>query len=146
MSRTSGLSRSFLSLALTLAASACAASEVLTEVSEVKSYETGTQGIKAGYVGVTPTASGLRIVNQTERAVYLMAVNAETLALLDWVPCTGGDNCPALAQGQQREIPWASVMGHSASTKQFTVMWWNVFYPPGGGPRAENLHSVTVTR
>ncbi|MEO5815523.1 MAG: hypothetical protein ABIT20_09615 [Gemmatimonadaceae bacterium] len=146
MSLTARLSRSFLSLALTLAASGCAASEVLTSAPEVKSYETGSQGIQAGYVGVTPTASGLRIVNQTERPVHLMAVNADTLALLDWAPCTGGTNCPALAQGAVRDIAWAAVMAYSAETKQFTVMWWNVVYPPSGTPRAENLHNITVTR
>jgi hypothetical protein len=146
MSLTTRLSRSFLSLALTLAASGCAASEALTERAEVKSYETGSQGIQAGYVGVTPTASGLRIVNQTERPVYLMAVNAETLALMYWAPCTGGEDCPALAQGEQREIPWASVTGYTAATKQFTVMWWNVLYPPSGTPQVENMHNVTITR
>ncbi|MEO8336132.1 MAG: hypothetical protein ABI664_14230 [bacterium] len=141
MSRTAFASRTFLLLALAVALG-CAADGP----TEVLSYETGAPGIQAGYVGVTPTAAGLTIENQTERPIHLFAVNAETLALLDWIPCTGGEKCPALAPGARRDIPWADVFAYSANVKQYTVYWWNVTVQPDGSARADNLHNVTVSR
>jgi hypothetical protein len=130
-------------ITLALATSSCGAADGVTKV---VSYEAGAPGIQAGYVGVTATASGLTVVNQTARPIYLMAANAETLALLDWLPCTGGAQCPALAQGQKREIPWASVVGYTASAKQYTLFWWNVTVQPDGTARAQNVHNVPITR
>ncbi len=143
MSLTSRLLRPFLLVAMALAPAGCGAGADLTQVI---SYETGAPGIQAGYVGITATAAGLKVVNQTERPIYLMAINAETLALIDLALCTGGTNCPSLAQGQQREIPWSSVLFYAENAKQFTVLWWNVTVQPDGSARANNLHNVAVTR
>ena len=76
-----------------------------------------------------------------------MAVNAELLALLDWVPCFGGPGCPALAAGQQRVIPWSTVYGYtSTSTKQYMVFWWHGLVLPDGTVRTDGGGNVTVTR
>lgn len=142
MPLTARLPRQLWILAFALAAAGCHSSD-LTEIS----YETGPNGTQAGYVRITPTATGLTVANQTERPIYLMAVNAELLALLDWVPCTAtGPTCSSLAAGEQREIPWASVLGYSANTKQYTVYWWHSLVMPDGTLRPEEVHNVTVTR
>jgi len=147
------LTRSALMLALTLASAGCGAAEAVTPelindgcgIPRTMDCESPS-GIAAGSVSVAPTATGITIVNQTERPVYLFAVNAETLALLDWAPCTGGTNCPALAQGAQRDIAWADIYWYAPTVKQYTVYWWNVTVQPDGTARAENLHSVTISR
>jgi hypothetical protein len=129
-------------LALAVVAAGCRSSDV-TEISG----ESLAPGTHAGSVSVTPTSDGLVVVNQTERPIYLMAVNAELLALLDWAPCFGGTGCPALPAGQQRLIPWSSVFGYtSASTKQYTVIWWHGLVLPDGTVRADGGGNVTVTR
>jgi hypothetical protein len=142
MSFAGRLRRPFLLVALTIASSGCGAAEV----TQVVSYDVGAPGIQAGYVGITPTATGLRILNQTARPIYFAAANVEILALWDIGLCTGGPNCPGLAQGQQGEIPWASVAGYSAEAKQFTVIWWQATVQPDGTARAENVHNVPVSR
>jgi hypothetical protein len=81
---TGRLRRQMLVLALSIGVAACHASD-LTEIS----YETPAPGIQGGYVSVTPTNDGLVVVNQTERPIYFVAINAEMLALWDWAPCTG---------------------------------------------------------
>ena len=128
-------------LALALLAAGCHSSD-LTELS----YETPAPGIQAGYVAVTPTGDGLVVVNQTERPIYLMAASRDILALLDWLACTGGDRCPALAPGQQRVIPWSLVVGFTPDTKQYTVFWWHVLVLRDGTRRADDVYNVSVTR
>jgi hypothetical protein len=143
MSLTRRVLRPFLLVAFAVAPAGCRADAALTQTI---SYETGTSGIQGGYVRVTSTATGLVVDNQTERPIYLMAVNAEVLALLDWAPCTGGASCPSLVPSTKREIPWASVVFYQQSAKQFSVYWWNVTVQPDGAARADNVHSVNITR
>jgi hypothetical protein len=151
MSRFAFLSRPFLLVALALGSAGCGAAEAVTpefgsdHCGDPRSVCAPASGIAAGYVAVTPTDAGLTIVNQTDRPIYLFAVNAETLALLDWAPCAGGANCPALAQGARRDIPWADVYWYAPNVKQYTVYWWNVVQVEGT-PRADNMHNVTVSR
>jgi hypothetical protein len=151
MSHVALLSRPFLIVALALASASCGAAEGVT--GDIGSDYCGNPfsvcapepGIAAGYVSVTPTDAGLTIVNQTDRPIYLFVVNAETLALLDWAPCTGGANCPALAPGARRDIAWADVYWYVPNVKQYTVYWWNVVQADGT-PRADNMHNATVSR
>jgi hypothetical protein len=141
MPLTARLPGQLLILTLFIGAAGCHASD-LTEVS----YDATTPGIQSGYVSVTPTSDGLVVVNQTERPIYFVAINAEMLALWDWAPCTGGSGCPALAQGQQRLLPWSSVLGYDPSTKQFSLSWWHVTVMSDGSARADAVHTVSVTR
>jgi hypothetical protein len=141
MPLTARLPGQLLVLALSIGVPGCHPSD-LTEIS----YETPVPGIQAGYVSVTPTSDGLVVFNQTERPIYFVAINAEMLALWDWAPCTAGAGCPALAQGQQRLLPWSSVMGYDPSTKQFSLSWWHVVVLPDGTARADEVHTVSVTR
>ncbi len=140
---TTRLLRPAAMLALTVALVGCGGEAT---VAPTISYETGGNGIQAGYVRIVPTATGLAVDNQTSRPIYLMAANAETLALLDWVPCTGGAGCAPLAQGQTREIPWAVALSYEASTRQYAVYWWNVITHSDGSLRADNIHNVIVSR
>jgi hypothetical protein len=137
------LLRPVLTLALAIFAFGCGAAE---PTGTAISYESGPNGIQAGYVRVTPTANGLTVVNQTERPIYLFAANAESLALLDWIPCTGGPACQALAQGASRDLPWSAVALYEPNVKQYTVYWWNVTVQSNGTARADNMHNLTVTR
>lgn len=143
MSFLARLTRKALIAAVALAPVGCRAYAIATDDQVAQN---GPNGIQAGSVQVTPTATGLTVKNQTERPVYLFAVNAEMLALLDWAPCTGGSKCPALAQGASREIPWSDVTGYQANVKQYTVYCWNVTVQPDGTPRADNMHNLTVSR
>jgi hypothetical protein len=143
MSLIARLSRPAVVLALALASWGCGAEAA---VPTAISFETAPPGIQAGYVKIESRATGLVVDNQTERPIYLMVANAETLALMYWAPCTGGANCLALAQGQQREIPYTDALAYEASTKQYAVYWWNVIVQADGTPHVDNMHNVTVTR
>jgi hypothetical protein len=128
-------------LALALVAAGCHSSDATGIVDDSL-----PPGIQSGTVSVTPTNDGLSVVNLTPRPIYFLALNAEYLALIDWIPCFGGTGCPTVAQGQQRVIPWSSVVGYSASTRQFTLIWWHGLVLPDGTARMDGGGNVTVTR
>ena len=131
-------------LVLTLASSGCGGADPAGPMAI--SYETEVNGIQAGYVRITPTPTGLLLDNQTERPIYSTALNAELLASWALDYCTGGANCAPIAQGQRREIPWASVHGYAADTKLFTVVWWNAVGQADGTARAGNIHNININR
>jgi hypothetical protein len=135
MPTTLVLPRQIRILALALCVAGCRASDATGIIVEPNEF-----------VRVTATSDGLTVVNQTGAPIFLFAVNAETLALLDWAPCTGGPSCPPLARGAQRMIPWSSVYSYSPSARQFTVFWWHGFALADGAVRADPVQSVTVTR
>ena len=143
MSFLARLSRPSLLLAVALTSAGCGAE---LAVPTAVSFETPAPGIQAGYVKVTSTGTGFLVENQTERPIYFMIANAETLALLDWIPCTGGANCIPLAQGSKREVPYTAALAYDASTKQYAVYWWNVIVQADGTPRADNMHNMTINR
>lgn len=145
MPLTLRLPRPFWIVALALCAAGCHPSDI-TATDAIISNEPTEPGIQAGFVSVTPTSDGIVVVNQTSRPIYVFAVNAETLALLDWAPCTGGPSCPALAQGEQRVIPWVSVYGYAPNAKQYSVMWWHAVVMPDGTTRPSIVQGVLVTR
>lgn len=111
------------------------------------SYEPATPGVlQAGYVAVTPTAEGLAVMNQTERPVYLFAIEQETDTRADWLPCTGGPGCPALAQGERRVIAWSSVSGYAPEKRSYVLSWWHVEAKPDGSLRVGAIQRLIVTR
>ncbi|MEP6732861.1 MAG: hypothetical protein ABJE10_19610 [bacterium] len=138
---TPTLSRRFCILALALAASGCSASDMT-----VSSVDPATQGFQAGTVVVTATSDGLLVINGTDRPVYLMSVNRETLALLYWAPCSGGPGCDALSPGATRLVPWETVLGYTPGTAQYAVFWWHVTSLPDGTKRPDAAQQVFVSR
>ena len=121
--------------------SACSA-DSLTEVS----YESGPNGIQAGYVALTATADGILVTNQTSRPIHLIAMERSLSALLDWIPCTSGAGCTAQAPGEQRLVPWSSVIGASQERREYLVYWWHAVAQPDGSVRAGTITNALVTR
>jgi hypothetical protein len=119
--------------------SACSA-DSLTEAS----YESGPNGIQAGYVAFSATADGILVSNQTSRPIYLIAMERSLVPLLDWIPCTSG--CPSQAPGEQRLVPWNSVVGASTDRREYQVYWWHAVSQPDGSLRAGNVTGAVVTR
>jgi hypothetical protein len=125
-------------VALVLACSAAGPTEV--------SYETTPQGIQAGYVTVTATSAGLKLTNQTEKPVYTFAVERNTSALVDWVPCTYFGNCgDGLAPGATTTIPWEKVVGWKPEAREYVVSWYHVEII-SGKPTLTSMQSVVVKR
>lgn len=128
--------------ALTLCLVAACSGDGITELS----YESGPNGIQAGYVSASARAEGILITNQTERPINVLAMERGMTALADWVPCTTGPGCAAQAPGEQRVIPWSQVLGAAPERKEYVVYWWHSLSQPDGSLRAGTITSVVITR
>lgn len=105
-------------------------------------------GIWAGYLGATPTADGIEVFNSTDvpDPFYFFAIERETAAYTDWVPCTGGPTCRSVRPGERRTIPWASVAGYAASKNEYIVSFWRVTRSTDGTVAVTDMQYLLVTR
>jgi hypothetical protein len=110
------------------------------------SYETGPQGIQAGYVSVTAKTGGLFVTNQTERPVFYFVAEKNAAAVIDWVPCTTSlALCVAIAPGENIVIPWTNVAGFRPDAQEFLFTWYHIV-TVNGTPQVSSLQTVTVKR
>ena len=124
----------------------CLAGACGADRATVVSYESTPGGIQAGYLAVSTRSEGILATNQTDGPVHLIAIERGTTALADWIPCTAGPGCEALPPGQQRLIPWSSVLGAAADRHEYVVYWWHAVAQPDGTMRAGTVTSISVTR
>ena len=127
---------------LCLAFAAACGSDSLTQVS----YENGPNGIQAGFVSFSATSAGILVTNQTERPIFVLAMERGMTALADWIPCVSGPGCTSQAPGEQRVIPWSSILGYAADRHEYAVYWWHAVSQPDGSVRAGTITSAVVTR
>src|SRR2546423_10524856 len=103
-------------------------------------------GIWAGYVSATATTDGIRVTNQTERPVSYAAFEQQTDGEVLFLACAGGPQCPSLAPGATRVLPWSDVGGYDPSRNRFVLYWWQIVTEPDGTVHGGPMQTVTVTR
>jgi hypothetical protein len=107
---------------------------------------TPSSGIWAGYVSATATTAGIRVTNQTERPVSYAAFEQQTAGVVLFLACAGGPQCPSLAPGATRVLPWSDVGGYDPSRNRFVLYWWQIVTEPDGTVHGGTMQTVTVTR
>jgi hypothetical protein len=105
-----------------------------------------TTGLDTGSVDVTAAADGLVVINHSERAAYIRAIDRGMTPLDDWAPCVSPRCNPSAAGQQPVVVPWASVIGYGPDKKEFVVYWWYADTLPDGSLRPGTVYSVLVTR
>ena len=103
---------------------------------------------QAQYVSAVGAAGGILVTNQTDLPIGLFAIEEGTLALVNMaLPCSGGSPCtPALLAGEQKLVPWATVLGADAAKMRYRVGWWHIEPHGNGGHRATDGGHILVAR
>ena len=93
---------------------------------------------------VTGGESSVRITNRTGEPVYIFAAGGSTLASINWGPCFGGPDCPALPVGATRSIPFSQI-GLGECETAAIVFWWHRVPGPGVSFEADSIRSVPLS-
>ena len=96
-----------------------------------------------GTLRVEPRASGLRIENASDRPVYYAVYDQQTLALLDWVACTGA-GCPSIPARGVTVRACAEIPSCTAATTRVVVYWWRAEPDAAGGFRPDSIRTLVV--
>jgi hypothetical protein len=101
-------------------------------------------GVRA--LRITTDDIGLTLQNPNPWPVFYMAVNENSLALLDYALCedpTSG--CPRVLPGETVSLPYSKVSAYDGSTTQILVIQWLLKRKAGGGYSATDVFSTHVT-
>jgi hypothetical protein len=96
------------------------------------------------HVRKAPTA--LELTNISSAPVYYFVVDRDLLALLDWAVCDNPATCPNVTPNAMRRVPFDSIGGYSATTREVVVYHWHLV--PGNrapGYVPDSLRAVIVT-
>ena len=101
--------------------------------------------VSDGVLKVTTEASALKLANVSAAPLHYIVIERETLALVDWIPCTGGPPCPTLAAGGSTRMLYTTVLGYTASAEEGVAYWWREVTGGTGVPFADSLHQLVVS-
>ena len=92
-----------------------------------------------------PMRGVLELTNISDAPVYVFVAERNTLAVLDWIPCSNPDACDGIDPDAVLRIPHAEIIGYSAAAEEVVVYHWRLV--PGGtasGYVPDSLRAVTV--
>ena len=98
-----------------------------------------------GILKVTTDASALQLANLSPAPVHYQVFERETLALVDWVACTGGPPCPTLAAGGTVSVPYSAIFGYTLAAQEGVVYWWRDVSNRTGFAPFDSVHSLVVS-
>ena len=94
-------------------------------------------------VEVVPPALSLK--NLVNVPVYTFIADPNYLALVDWTPCTDPAQCPSIAPGEKRSIPYTAITGYTPTTLEAIVYHWLLVPKSGGGFQPDGIRAIRVT-
>ena len=77
-----------------------------------------------GAVTATIVGDSLRIHNGTSAAIFYLAVEAQTAALINWAPCVAPPECPSVRSESVATIPLTNVYGFDSTSEVALIYWW----------------------
>jgi hypothetical protein len=92
---------------------------------------------------VSAEATGIAMVNQSDRTIYSFTIEEGMLPLYDGVPCTV---CNPVKAGETVLVPWSTVYGYTPAKLRYHVTWWQVGTAPDGSQVAMYPQRVTISR
>ena len=73
---------------------------------------------------------GIELLNHSDRTLYIFAADPDTLAVMDFTPCSVPDACGGIAPGTSEEVPFDEIEGYSEQSRDVVVLHW--FLVPDG--------------
>jgi hypothetical protein len=130
-------------LALSLAAAACNEPAPTDATPRTATGTTASPGgIWAGNVLVQSTGTGLRVNNNTTRAIGYFAIDAKTAERVRWAPCVTATGCAAIAPGEA-VVSAGEIIG-AAKGSDILFYWWHLVPGADGTLQPDSIRSVTV--
>lgn len=93
-------------------------------------------------IHVLPDA--LHIVNTSPQSVYVFVAERNTLALLDWAPCSDPTTCEGIAVGGSQLLPFAEITGYTVDATEVVVHHWHLVSNGAGGFRPDSIRATIV--
>lgn len=102
--------------------------------------------IESDLITASATAGGgVRLHGLTGQTVYYFVADAETLALLDWIPCTNPTSCPAVPPRGTVDVPRSAIAGDQPGSHTVVVYHW-LLVRPGGSFVPDSIRAMEVRR
>lgn len=101
--------------------------------------------VSDGVLKVTSGRSALELSNLSADPLHFMVIERGTLALVDWVACTGDPPCPTLAAGGSVSVTYTSILGYSGAAQDGVAFWWRDVAGGSGYAPPDSLHSLVVS-
>ena len=86
----------------------------------------------------------LDLRNLSDETVYYFVAERGTLALLDFMICNDPSKCDSVAPGSRRKVPYAGVIGYSASSEEVVVFHWRLVARGGGRFEHDSIRTLIV--
>ncbi len=97
-----------------------------------------------GPLAVRARDGALEVRNETDAPVYLMVIERESSAVVDWIPCRDPQTCDGLAPGEERTIRHDEIVGYEPGEREAVVHWWHLEPRQGGGFAPDSVRSEIV--
>ena len=86
----------------------------------------------------------LILSNEGSSPVYIMVVERNSLAVVDWVPCVNPLTCPGIRPGRDSIMLYSRITGYEAGEDEAIVYWWHLLPKAGGGFEVDEIRQVPV--
>lgn len=119
---------------------------VATLVATLGACRDGPTAVRSARVRAVKEANGIHLENLTNRASGYFLVDANTLALIDWVPCVSlAPECLRLPANGRVLVPFSEIVAGGAESREVVIYtWWVV--PDNTGALAADIDTpITLT-
>ena len=86
---------------------------------------------------------GIELTNHSDRTLYVFPADPDTLAVLDWTPCSIPDACGGIAGGTAQAIPFDEIEGYSEETRDVVILHW-FLVPDGEGFKPDTVRGLLL--
>jgi hypothetical protein len=93
-------------------------------------------------ISVQPEA--VELMNDSPQPVYVFVVERNSLALVDWAPCSDPSNCDGIAVGGTKVIPYDDITGYAPGAAEAVVHHWHLVPDGAGGFRPDSIRSTVI--
>lgn len=101
-------------------------------------------GPKSDLIRASAANRTLAITNISSDPLYYFAANKETLALLDWVPCTDPSACKALGSKATTRISYYDIFGEPSTGGHVVIFHWRLVPTTPGKYNVDSIRSLEV--
>ena len=86
----------------------------------------------------------LTLTNESPAIVYTTVIERNSLAVVDWIPCTNPLFCPGIAPGEAATILYSEITGFESGEEQAVVYWWHLVPRAGGGFQVDEIRQIMI--
>jgi len=85
----------------------------------------------------------IELVNRTPLPVFTMVLGRSAAALIDWMPCVDPVQCPPIAPGARRNVPYPEGL-YGVVEHEALVYWWHATPGSNGVMRPDSIRVEIV--